>query len=424
MSSLRKLVQHLLSHVLSDVGLMTLCNVLNNAVTFIASATIAALVSAEEFGVFSVAVNVTMMVFAVSEAGLSLSTVRQYNQEQNEEIRKDILRTGAVLRLAIATALLLLAIPLGFAFSLLMSPDHLINKELTIGVIAAGALGLWAYARSTQQAMQNYKYYAGLTLLYGLIRLVTIAILYVAGIREAIVYLAGLYLSSPLIIAAGFYHTYIRQNGLRANTLNFLQAKRLFAYGRWVLVSTLLSPLCYTLPLFFLMNQSGAKEAATYGVGLMFSAMVGPLSDALGIFFVPKVTAFSNPLEVRTHIRRALRYLGPFLAGVSVAIGICSVAYGILFAHKYPDGLLVMQLLFGATALASFAGIVNCVTHYLGTPHLNMITNLVKIVLCGGIGWLLLPEYGAQGAALAAAAAATIGEIALFVTIQYRLKRI
>lgn len=421
--NIQSYAQHLRASAPGDVGLLTLCNVLNNAVTFITSAAIAALVSAEEFGVFSVAVNVTMMVFTVTEAGLSLSLVRHYSHEKNEEIRQDILRAGAVLRLAIAFALLMLAIPLGFALSLLLSPDHPISKELTISVMAAGALGLWASARSVQQATQNYKYYARLTLQYGLTRLIVVGLFYAAGMREAVLYLAALYLVSPLITAAGFYRTFNRRFHLNMSALWLPQIKSLFAYGKWVLASTFLSPLCYTLPLFLLMSLRGPEDAAPYGVGLMFGAIVAPLADALGIYIVPKVTAFSNPLEVRIYIRRVLRFFGPFLAGVAVTIALCSVAYAIVFSHKYPEGMLVAQILLGANLLASYGGFVNCVTHYFGTPHLNMLANLVKVVLCGGTAWLLIPEYGARGAAVAAAGAAVIGEIGLFVTMQYRLHR-
>lgn len=424
LKNLQSYAQSLRSSASGDVGLLTLCNVLNNAVTFVTTAAIAALVSAEEFGIFSVAVNVTMMVYSVSEAGLSLSLVRHYSHEKNEGLRLDFLRAGVVVRLTIALALLILALPLGVALSLLLSPDQPITKELTISVMAAGALGLWASARSTQQATQNYKYYGKLTLLYGLTRLVMVGTFYVAGMREAVVYLAALYLVSPLITAAGFYHTFNRQFLIRVRTLRIPQIKSLFGYGKWVLASTVLSPLCYTFPLFLLMSLRGAEEAAPYGVGLMFSAIVGPLSDALGIYLVPKVTAFSNPLEVRTYVGRVLRIFGPFLALVAATITVCSVAYQILFPHKYQGGMLVTQLLLGASFLASYGGIINCITHYFGAPHLNMLANFAKVVLCGGAAWLVIPEYGAPGAALAAAGAAVTGEIGLFATMRFRLDKI
>lgn len=416
--------RRLRSSTSGDVGLMTLCNILNNAVTFVTSAAIASLVSAEEFGIFSVSVNVTMIVFAVSEAGLSLSLVRHYSHEKNGEARRNILRTGAVLRLAIALALLILSIPLGWALSLVLSPNHPISRELTIGVMAAGALGLWASARATQQATQNYKKYAQLTFLYGLTRFLIVGIFYLAGTREAVLYLAALYMVSPLITAVGFYRTFHSQYRLELASLRFPVIKSLFAYGRWVLASTFLSPMCYTLPLFLLMSLRGAGDAASYGVGLMFSAVVGPLGDAIGIYLVPKVTSFSNPQEVREYIRHILKFMGPFLALVAIVISIVSVIYGILYTHKYPDGLLTTQLLLASNFLASYGGIMNCVTHYFGTPHLNMLANLGKIVICGGVAWVLIPHYGAEGAAFAAAIAAVIGETGLFITMQCRLSKL
>lgn len=425
---IRKNVQHhvrrFLSTAAGDVGLMTLCNLLNNAVSFITSAAIAAVLTAEEFGVFSVSVNVTMIIFGLSEAGLSLSLVRHYSHEKNSEARRDILRTGAILRVTIALLLLTLALPLGWALSLVLSSDRLIRSELAIGVIAAGSLGLWATARATQQATQNYRQYALLTFIYGVTRFLIVGVFYLTGMRDAVYYLAALYMISPLITAVGFYRTFHREYHIAFDVLNIQLVKSLFAYGRWVLASTFLSPLCYSLPLFLLMSLRGAADAAPYGLALMFSAVVGPLGDAIGIYLVPKVTSFSSPQDVRSYIRHVIKFLGAFVALVAVVISIVSAIYSLLYMNKYPDGLLITQLLLGANFLASYGGILNCITHYFGSPHLNMLANLGKILMCGGGALILIPHFGAQGAALAAAVAAVVGETGLFFALQYRLSKL
>ena len=417
-------LRRLLSTAAGDVGLMMLCNVLNNAVSFITSAAIAAVLSAEEFGVFSVSVNVTMIVYGLSEAGLSLALVRHYSHEQNSEVRRDILRTGAILRLTIAFLLLVGALPLGWALSLILSSDRPIRSELAIGIIAAGSLGLWATARATQQATQNYRQYARLTFLYGMTRFLIVGIFYLTGMRDAVYYLAALYMISPLITAAGFYRKFHGAYRINYDVPNLQLVKSLFAYGRWVLASTVLSPLCYSLPLFLLMSLRGAADAAPYGLALMFSAVVGPLGDAIGIYLVPKVTSFSSIHEVRAYIRHVIKFMGAFVALVASAISIVSAIYSLLYMDKYPDGLLITQLLLGANFLASYGGILNCITHYFGSPQLNMMANLGKILMCGGGAWILIPYYGAQGAALAAAFAAVIGEAGLFFTLQYRISEL
>ncbi len=423
MNELRANLCRRLAYVQGDIGLLIGANVLNNAVTFIVSVVIAALVSAEEFGIYSVAVNVTMLVFAVSEAGLGISVLRHYGQEADEMKRTEILRTGVVLRILISLVVAIMAIPLSLVLSYAISDNHPITKELAIGVISAGALGLWASTRSTQQATQNYKSYARLTVLYGLNRLCVTMILYVAGARDAIVFLGGLYLISPLLTSLWFYFSFNRRYGLWPIAINRDLARRLFAYGRWVVVSYILSPLCYTLPLFLLLPVRGAEVAGVYGVGLMFCAIVGPVSDALGAFVVPKVAAYTSSSDVRAYIVRTLGFRWHLLGVVVFAILSCSLVFQILFAEKYPNGLVTMQVLLGANCLASYGGMLNCVTHYIGIPHFNALANLLKIILCGAGALVLIPDFGAPGAAAAAASAAIAGELGLFVTIRRRLEQ-
>ena len=399
-------------------------NIANNAVTFLTTTVIAILVSTEEFGIYSVAVNVTMIAFAISEAGLGLSVVRHYSQETDETKKREILQAGVLLRSTLSFFLAMIALPMGLGLSYAISASHPISKELTIGVFSAAALGLWASARSTNQATQNYKAYAGLTVLYGLIRFCVITILYVTGVRDAIFFLGGLYLISPLLIAFWFYFAFNRQYGLWPAAINRNLLKSLLSYGRWVVVSYVLSPLCYTLPLFILMTLRGADVAGVYGVGLMFSAIVGPLSDALGAFVVPKVAAYSNSKEVHAYILRAIGFLGYFLTGLALAVIACSIVFQILFAAKYHHGLITMQILLAANLLASYGGMLNCVTHYLGMPYLNALANLGKIIIAGAGTWALAPELGAPGGAVAAASATILGEACLFIIIRRRLAKL
>ncbi len=401
---------------------MLATNIANNAVTFITSALIAALLSAEDFGIYSIAINVTMVVYAVSEAGLSLSVIRHYGQETDEEKKKGILRAGIMLRSVISLILAIVAIPLGIVLSRTISSSHPIDQELILSVLSAGALGLWASARSIRQATQDYKSYAGLTLIYGLTRLVITVGLYATGIQDVIAFQGGLYLASPLITATGFYLMFSRQYGFKPATINLDLMKRLLAYGRWVVVSYVLSPLCYTLPLFMLMPLCGADVAGVYGVGLMFSAIIGPLTDALGAFLVPKVASYSNTVEIRDYIHRILGFFRQSLAGLILAMALCSMAFQVLFASKYPNGLVTMQLLLGSNLLASYGGMINCVTHALGLPHLNAFSNLGKVIISGTVTWILAPELGAPGAALAAASAAIAGEVGLFFLIRRQLE--
>lgn len=406
-----------------DIGRLALSNVFNNAVSFLTRFMIAAIVSAEAFGIYSVALNVMMTVFAFSELGLGISVVRYYNRFTEEDLKNQILQAGISIKLAVSGLLLILSYPLGLILSQILYSGYSITLELTIAIVCASALGLWSFARTALQARQDYRPYAAITFHYGLVRLIMVLIVYLFNLPNVIYYLLALYFISPLLLVVRFFHSFLRQINYRLAKITCGKINTLLSYGKWILVSRVLYPLCFSLPLFMLMRMQGPEVAGKYAIGLMFAAVISPLNDAIRAFVVPKVSGFPDHASARLYIRKGGRVFIPYCMVVFVLIAVCGGIYELILSNKYPDMLFVIVLLMFATSFSVFGGVINSVTHYLGMPYLDAWVNVGRVIFVALSSVFLIPFLGAVGAALSSSVSSVFGEVIVFFLVNRRLNQ-
>ncbi|OUS12719.1 hypothetical protein A9Q89_04775 [Gammaproteobacteria bacterium 53_120_T64] len=406
----------------SDIVRLTASNVFNNAVTFLTGFIIAATVTADVFGIYSVALYVVMVIFSVSDFGMNISIVRYYNKSLDTRVKNRVLQAGLWVKIFVSTFLILISFPLGWLLSEILSPDYSIQKELSIAVLCASTLGFWMFIRSVYQARQDYRPYAGLTFRYGLIRLLLVGIVFSFDVPSAIFYLVALYLLGPLLAACTAIFVFIRDVGVRFDVDVRKKTRQLLSYGKWVMVGSVLYPLCFSLPLFILMRMAGADAAGQYSVGLMFVAIISPFNDAIRAFLLPKVSGFECHIEARNYVTKLRRFALPYSCALLTLVGGCAIMYKLFLGQEYPDGLLILVLLMIASGITVFGGIINNVMHYLGIPHIDACVNVGRIFFIAVTSVIAIPYFGALGAAMSAGAAMVIGEIITFSVISRYLK--
>lgn len=413
-----------LPNVNSDIVRLSLSNVFNNAVTFITGFIIAATVAAESFGVYSVALYVVMTVFALGELGMNISVVKFYNQSNDNNTREKILFSGMSVKLAVSLLLIVVSYPLGIILSNIVSPEKTIERELMVAIICAAALGVWSFVRIINQAKQNYRRYASLTVYYGLVRLIIIAALFATNVQDIVFYLAALYLAAPLIVAGPAVIAFIKQTSVRLESSIATRVKSLLSYGKWVMVGTILYPLCFSLPLFMLMRMEGAATAGQFAVGLMFVALIAPFNDAMRAYFLPKVTEFQSHDDAKNYIKKIRKFTVPFALGILLIMLFSAAAYELFLDEKYPDSLWNIVLLIFASGFTVFGGILNVVAHYLGLPHIDAWVNVARIIFIFITGLVLIPFLGAFGATLSITIVLLLGESTTFILINRKLKSV
>lgn len=405
-----------------DMALLIVSNLVNNGVTFLVGIIVARVLSNESFGIYSVAINVTMLMFAISEFGVGVSFVKYYNKTDCQDKKKELLRSCLVVKIVLFTILIAISAPFGWFLSKVLSPEHPINSELAIAVVCSAVLGLWAFVRALYQSKQQYKPYAFLTICYGLIRLFVAAALFWYEIESVVLYIAALYLVSPLIVGGMTFLKTLLESRPVLNKHYSDGAKDLLSYGKWITIGGILYPLCFSLPLFMLMRMADASVASQYAVGLLFVAVISPFNDAFRVFFLPKVSGFRSVDEAWCYLKNMQSKMLHYVVCLAVVVVVCVLVYSLLLVEKYPSGAWVITILVTASGLAVFGGIMNTVAHYLGLPHIDAWVNVARVMTLFLTNLWIIPNYGPVGSAVSSAMVIVLGEIVTFRLLVSRLR--
>lgn len=172
--------------------------------------------------------------------------------------------------------------------------------------------------------------------------------------------------------------------------------------------------LTVTLDILLLEHFFGVAAIAPYGVARTLAMVFGFLPTSIAVFLMPRVADSNRGVEHSL--------LSKMLA-ISTVVNICIlVVYlllvrwfvGIAFGTEYVIALPVYILLAANGIVGGINGIITAVMVGGGDPGIETISRLVALMVSASVGWTLVPDYGATGAA-GAMLAGTLAALMVYV---------
>jgi O-antigen/teichoic acid export membrane protein len=230
-------------------------------------------------------------------------------------------------------------------------------------------------------------------------------------------YLGKVSIVTVLMIEVGF-HAFIGIVGswaLRHKLLNrpgFTAAigaiRSMLSYGTPFLIYSLLLNLVNRLNVLIVERLSSAEEAGYFAIGIRLAEYLGTITLQISFVFVPylaqmphKTAALSRAADVT---RTSMLFLGPAaVVLVITANTLIPALYGSAFAAAAPVSQIMALGVLAATVF-QFSGIAA-----IASGDLRVITTCAAIgfVLNMALSFILIPHFGAMGAALSATMAHT-----------------
>lgn len=179
-----------------------------------------------------------------------------------------------------------------------------------------------------------------------------------------------------------------------------------FIFGIQLHVANAIAVVTYRFDVFLLNAQAGSSEAGYYAVAIAMTTALGVLPAALGSVLFPRLASFATGsadeqdrrrLEDRA-IRHTILILLFSTALLAVAIPLLTEpVFGARFGPAVAPALLLIP---GAAALG-FAVTVYSALAGRGRPDYAMRISLAMLPLAIGLYFVLIPEFEAEGAAIA-----------------------
>jgi antigen flippase len=176
----------------------------------------------------------------------------------------------------------------------------------------------------------------------------------------------------------------------------------LLQYGLPAMASTLPQMLNYRLDQLLMMAFLPAQALGLYVVAVSWGGMVQPLVGALGTALFPHVASRANPAErVRRFLQGSRLALLLSLGSAGVLLVLTPWVLPFLFGRAFGPALPAALVLVLASAVAAFNGVMEEGVRGLGRPSAVLWAELGGVCVTVVALFILLPQLGILGAALA-----------------------
>lgn len=364
---------------------------------FATNIAIANYLGAEKFGLLSYAINLSLIMFAISELGLSQVLVKEFV--------KNISNSGIYFVTTIFLRLPVLIICYIFIYFFISSKSNISELEITTVLLITFSIifKISDVVKHLLEALVLSKYS---------VYIESIVIISISAIKFYCVHVGSpflvfvyLILLEAIVICAVHLILIKRMNFLTGKIRFSLHVAISLVKQSWLLcLGAILTAIYMKFDVFFLEEFSGFHEVGIYSVAVKFSEIFFFIALAVNATFAPKVIRafYENQIKYHEHMFVLFKILSLMAFAL---IGLMFIFKSKIFVYAVDKELLMAADVFAVLILSNisvFTGIL-CNQHLIIAEAQNIIfiKALLATITCFALNFLLTPDFGAIGAAYA-----------------------
>lgn len=351
------------------------------------------------YGLFVTAVGLQLLLSRGVLLGMDRGMLRLRMLPEWRACPDAVMQTGLALLLGAGGVTLLGAVVLAWGLNRLAPtpwPDYLVVA------LALGAIGVALVDYVTGYRIARMEYRAAGLLQCGtaVVRLAfIIGALWAATSNLQLVFLA--YIAASLIVGglqAASAAREARKEGKRWRPQARL-TRHLIRFSVWKAAADLGSVLSLHLGVFLLTFLGQRTPAGLFGLGLTLSMAFFAVVNAFADYLVSRIVQVRRRADLPRYLKRAYAAaVGVILLCIPAILLVSTLAPWILRSNQLVHVFLVLA---ASMLLLILQCPLTAVCYYLMRPHYAFAALVACVAANGGIGILLIPTWGAKGAAYA-----------------------
>jgi O-antigen/teichoic acid export membrane protein len=378
-----------------DSLIVTLGMGLNTVLSAVSIFLIARFLGPSGFGIYATVLAMVVIVTDSLELAISGSIVKFASQENSQSLR--FIKYGFFLKLVLGFVLGGLFWLVSQPVASLISSDLL--KPLKLASFFIPVLFLSRFPRSLLQAKKQFFKDISLEVITSLFRLGALVSFYFLGWLTVTWALAAYLFGTVVAFLLGA--TLINWQFL-SSTVNRQTKRHFFSFQKWLTVAYVIAAIHGRIDNPLILRLSGANTSGIYQAAYRFFMPAIQLSASLSLVFAPRFASFPDLATSRAYLKKASK-LSLALGGlVLLIIPLSGFLVKLIFGSAYLTAVLPTQIL--AFGFAFFVAGSPFVAHLIyATNHTRAFfgVNLLQMILLISLDLLLVPSFGAVGAALA-----------------------
>lgn len=361
---------------------------------------VARLLGPEGTGAYGVIASGVVMLITITALGLGVGIT--YSVSHGRWPAGDALRQSQLAAVAIG----LPAIAVGVGLAVLLNDSVLRQVPVSTTLIAVSALPFalsWTYSWSVALGADRYGWYA---LAYGghaVLTLVLVGGLTVPfGLQGAVAGLASAYVIASIAQAAIGSQRLAATGGLLLSL--GARMRTAVSFGLRAYLSNSVSYLALRADLFILSAYAAPASVGRYAIALALTELVMLLPRSLSAVVLPRVAALDASAEAehqRIVVIKSIRHTFVVALGAAALLAMASPLIPLVYGSAFTETILLTLLLIPGAAALGVSASFSAVIAGKGKPEYSLYAALMATVPSIGLYLIVIPEYGAHGAAIA-----------------------
>jgi len=363
---------------------------------------IARSIDIQQHGVYVLVMLVSRTLANLFVAGVNVSSI--YFVNNNGINFKDIFFLNIKFSMTISVVVVTCSLLISNNFHVLLFPEVPLNI-LIIGIVLFVFILFNLLMFSLFQAISRFdlynKFFLGNSALQFL--LVLLVVLFDTATAQNFVY--AILVSSFFFSVLSCYRLFFIAKTVAVSGSKCSQCKigQFYCFGLKSHLSNVVAFLMSRLDVFMLGFFISPVAAAIYSVAILFVERVGMVSQSLiTVIFPELVENKASKLEIYSIISEAFRLnliLTLIFSLLSVLLIYPAIKY--LFGVDYLSAVVVFYILLVGVIFKSCSRVIAISITAMGKPEINFYTAIFVLCLNASLNYLLIPQYGINGAALA-----------------------
>ncbi len=353
----------------------------------------------EKFGIVSVVLVTLTLIADIANVGTDTGIVRFVGKYRHKDLQKTQQFLKLALKVKVIAGISVFAIGwflLPFiATSVLNKPE--LTQYLKYSLLGAFGILLFSLTTSAIQAFEKFKTWGILNIALNLLRLVGIIVIFRFGFLTVGNTLQT-YIIFPFI---GFVvGSLFLPNYLTVKISNDVH-REFFHYNKWVALFILIAAISARLDTYLSTRLLTLTQVGIYSAAVTVAGIGSQIVAGIATVVAPKLASFDSNKKVIDYLKNLQIFVfGLGVTAIVVGIPLAYVAIPTLFGSDYSGAvapfivLLISQVIF----LISIP-VHTAVFYYFSKPSLFVFISCVHVVIIGGLGWILISNFGYMGAA-------------------------
>ena len=422
---IRQTLREILTHkITANTVVLFSGRLLASGVGFLCGIIIARNLTPTDFGLLSMTLAVFEIAVVIAGMGIGTSLARfvPLCRIKDENQGQYYLKVGfwALLTFSLVIAGLGLLGTRTIALTFYNKPRLLVPLRLAFLAVISGIL--WNFFLSSLHAREMFARYSCFAVIVGLLKLAGIGLLVWWGTFD-VVHVLWLYILVPLLgFVLGIAYTptsLLRARGEFKKTL-----LTLVSFGKWIFVIDVAVMLFFRIDVLILGYYVREEVLGFYSVAFQMMFVFTILTSSFINVLLPHVSKFEHMRQIRRYVKSISKVtLGCSLLFLPVLVSVGPIIR-LLFGNAYAPAVEIFQIMFFGFLFNFMVEPIYLVVYPVNKPQIIALVCVIKLLLSASANLLLIPYYGAEGAASASVFTHVVGGcIALAVIYKYVYKR-